>query len=455
MTKEIQVLDQKSSGDAAGVTLEGQLASVADTRRPMRIGLWVLGLGFGGFLAWAALAPLDEGVPTPGMVSIDTKRKPVQHLTGGLVSEILVREGQMVEEGQVLARLDTAVARANFESEHQRYMGLRAMESRLLAEQAGASKIDFAPEVLASSDPMVQEQVATQRLLFATRRAALEAELAAIEQAIQGAEAMIHAYQGQLENHRLRRASLQEELAGIRSLVAEGYAPRNRQLDLERQLALTEAAIRELDGNIARAKSSIAESRQRAAARRLEYQKEGNAQLAQIRMELQASREKFKAAGDMLARTELRAPVAGQVVGLAVQTVGAVVQPGQKLMDIVPSSEPLLIEARIPPHLIDRVAVGQPTDIRFSGFAHSPVLVVEGRLDSVSQDLIVEPTAQGNAMYYLARVSLTPAGMQTLGARRLQPGMPVEVIIKTGERSLLKYLMSPLVKRIAAAMKEE
>lgn len=439
----------------SAATVEGELALLTDTRRPMRIGLWVLGLGFGGFMLWASLAPLDEGVPTQGMVSIDTKRKPVQHLNGGLVSEILVREGEFVSAGQVLARLDTAISRATFESEHQRYMGLRAMESRLIAEQSGATKITFAPEVLSSTDPMVQEQIAAQRLLFASRRAALQAELRSFDQSILGQEAMVATYQRLMEKNITRLNSLKEELIGIRDLVAEGYAPRNRQLDLERQVIATEAAVMEIDGNLTRTRSMIAELRQRATQRQQEYHKEGDTQLAQIRMELQAGREKYKAAMDILSRTELRAPVSGQVVGLMVQAVGAVIQPGQKLMDIVPQNESLLLETRIPPHLIDRVKLGQTTDIRFNGFAHSPSLVVEGKLDSVSSDLIVESGPNGSISYYLARISVTPAGLKTLGNRRLQPGMPVEVIIKTGERSMLKYLLNPLIKRISASMKEE
>ncbi|MFN3884202.1 MAG: HlyD family type I secretion periplasmic adaptor subunit [Rhodocyclaceae bacterium] len=421
----------------------------------MRIGLWVLGLGFGGFLLWAGLAPLDEGVPTQGSVSIDTKRKAVQHLTGGLIDELLVREGQMVEAGQVLIRLDAAASRANFESAHQRYMGLRAMESRLLAEQAGATQIAFPPELLESADPAVQQQIATQRALFASRRAALDAELRAIEESIQGLEAMISSYEGQLASNQLRLASLQEELSGIRDLVNEGYAPRNRQMDLERQVAAVEGTLMELRGNLTRTRRSIAELRERAKLRKQEYRKDGDTQLAQIRLEIQASMEKYRAAADELSRTEIRAPVAGQVVGLSVHTVGGVIQPAQKLMDIVPVDELLLIEARIPPHLIDRIAAGQMADIRFSAFAHSPVLVVEGKVTSVSSDLIVEPAPQGNIAYYLARISLTPDGLKALGDRRLQPGMPAEVVIKTGERTLLTYLLHPLVKRIAASMKEE
>lgn len=441
--------------NSSSATIEGELALQTDTRKPMRLGLWVLGLGFGGFLLWAALAPLDEGVPTQGTVSIDTKRKAVQHLTGGLVSEILVGEGDLVAAGQVLVRMDTAASRANFSAAQQRYMGLSAMEGRLSAEQSGAAQIAFEPEVINSGDPMIRQQVATQQALLASRRAALGAELRAIDESIRGQGAMITAYAGQLESQALRLASLNEELAGIRDLVAEGYAPRNRQMDLERQVAATQGASTELRGNLARTQRSIAELQQRAIQRRQEYRKENDGQQAQVRLDLQASLEKYRALSDEMTRTDLRAPVAGQVVGLAVHTVGGVIQPGQKLMDIVPLDESLLLETRIPPHLIDRIALGQMTDIRFNAFAHSPSLVVEGKLESISGDLIVEPTPGGNISYYLARISVTPNGLKTLGNRRMHPGMPAEVIIKTGERSLLKYLLQPLTKRIAASMKEE
>lgn len=150
----------------------------------------------------------------------------------------------------------------------------------------------------------------------------------------------------------------------------------------------------------------------------------------------------------------IRAPAEGQVVGLAVQTVGGVIQPGQKLMDIVPKNEVLLLETKVAPHLIDRVHSGLIADVRFSSFAHSPQLVVQGKVDSISTDLITEPQ-NPNISYYLARVSVTAEGLKELGNRQLQAGMPAEVVIKTGERSVLTYLLHPLLKRIAASMKEE
>jgi len=424
------------------------------TGRAARIGLWALGIGFGGFLLWASLAPLDEGVPAQGMISIDTKRKTVQHLTGGLVKEVLVREGDHVTDGQLLIRLDEAVARANFEAARQRYVGLRAMEGRLQAEQLGLAKIKFHPDVVqASQDPQIAQVVLTQEQLFASRRAALQADLQSTEESIQGQKGLIQSYEGMLVNRKNQQALLTEELNNTRELVKEGYAPRNRQLELERMNAETSSSIAELQGNIIRAKRAVAELQQRAILRQQEYRKEVQTQLADVGREVPGDAEKYQAAKDDLGRIEVKSPATGQVVGLAFQTVGGVIGPGQKLMDIVPEEQALLIEARVPPHLIDRVHKDMPVDVRFSSFAHSPQLVVNGKVVSISADVLVDQ--QSGVSYYLARVGVTADGYKKLGKRQLQPGMPVEVIFLGGERSMLKYLLSPLTKRLAASMKEE
>ena len=427
----------------------------SDTSAVARTGLWVLGLGFGGFLLWAAFAPLDEGVPTQGMVTIDTKRKTVQHLSGGIVKEVLVHEGQQVKEGEPLLRLDAAVARANYESVRQRYLGYRAMQSRLFAEQAGNAAIDFHPDVKAAmSDPLIKQQIVTQQQLIQARRAALAADLQGIEENIQGLKEQLGSYQNILVQRRNQLSLLNEELNNVRGMVKEGYAPRNRQLELERMVAESNAAIADLVGNSLRVNRQVAELGQRSMARKQEYRKEIESQLADITRETQSDAEKFVAVTADLDRMEIKAPANGQVVGLTVQTVGAVLQPGQKLLDVVPDNQSLLLEAHIPPHLIDKVQSGLPADIRFNTFAHSPQLVVEGKILSVSGDLLSDPQAPQFA-YYLARVQVTPAGMKTLGQRQLQPGMPVEIVIKTGERSLLTYLIHPLTKRMAASLKEE
>ena len=426
--------------------------------RVLKIGLRALAAGLAAFFLWACFAPLDEGVPTVGSVSIDTKRKSVQHLSGGIVREVLVGEGQFVKQGDVLLRIDEAATRANYEGGRQQYLGARAAESRLLAEQAGEAKIAFHPDLIAAaSEPLVSELVANQEMLFRSRKAALQAELASIEESIAGTEAQIQGYAGLLESRRQQQALLKEELVGVRELVGEGYAPRSKQLELERNLADVSGSIADVGGNLARAQKTVGELRQRAIQRRQEFRREVDKELADIRREAQAGQEKYKALADELGRTELRAPVAGQVVGLAIQTVGGVIQAGQKIMDIVPENEALLVETKVPPQYIDRVKVGDEADIRFSAFAHSPQLVVSGRIESLSRDLVQDPPSGGQPLppYYLARVSVTAEGLQKLGDRVMQPGMSAEVIIKTGSRSLMTYLLHPLLRRLSFSLKEE
>jgi protease secretion system membrane fusion protein len=379
----------------------------------------------------------------------------VQHLSGGIVKEVLVHEGQQVKEGEPLLRLDAAVARANYESVRQRYLGYRAMQSRLFAEQAGSAAIDFHPDVKAAmGDPLIKQQIVTQQQLIQARRAALSADLQGIEENIQGLKEQLGSYQYILVQRRNQLSLLNEELNNVRGMVKEGYAPRNRQLELERMVAESNASIADLVGNSLRVNRQVAELGQRSMARKQEYRKEIESQLADITRETQSDAEKFVAVTADLDRMEIKSPANGQVVGLAVQTVGAVLQPGQKLLDVVPDNQTLLLEAQIPPHLIDKVQTGLPADIRFSSFAHSPQLVLEGKILSISGDLLSDPRAPQYS-YYLARVQVTPAGMKTLGQRQMQPGMPVEIVIKTGERSLLTYLIHPLTKRMAASLKEE
>jgi membrane fusion protein, protease secretion system len=422
--------------------------------RIVHIGTLLSLLGVAALLAWAATAPLDEGVPAHGNVVVDTKHKAVQHAVGGIVRSVLVGEGSVVREGQPLLRLDDAAARANFETVRQRYLGMRAMEARLRAERDGQAEMSPHPDLRpALTDPLIQLQWATQQQLLQSRRAELAAELAGFDENRAAQQAALEASRAQLESRQSQLALLREEFDQTRGLVQEGYAPRNRQLELERLMADTHAALAELQGSITRSQRAMAELTQRALQRKGEYRKEVSTQLADLLREVGADADKLKAAREELDRMEIRAPASGQVVGLTVQSVGAVIQPAQKLADIVPTGEPLLLEARVPTNLIDRVHQGLPVDVRFSGFAHSPQLVVAGEVKSISADALLDPATQQS--YYLARVGVTEAGLATLGKRQLQPGMPVEVMFRTGERSLLTYLLNPLTKRLAASMKEE
>lgn len=442
-----------AAAPAPGAAMPG-LPGSSSAQRALRWGGVLSVLALGALGVWAAVAPLDEGVPAPGSVVVDSKPKPVQHASGGIVRSVLVSEGMQVREGQPLYQLDDAEARANHESIRQRYFGLRAMEARLIAERDGGTAMVAHPDLQAAlGDPQIQTQWLTQQQLLATRRAALQAELSAIDEGIQGQRAALASYRSMLGSRQGQLALLDEELGHTRSLVAEGYAPRNRQLELERQAAELRATLADLQGNVLRAERGIAEFEQKARQRQQEYRKEVATQQAEVYREVQADAEKLKALRDELGRTQVRAPASGQVVGLAVQGVGAVIQPAQKLADVVPAGEGLLLEVRVPPHVIDRVRAGQPVDVRFSGFAHTPQLVVEGEVRSVSADALTDPAT--HQTYFLARVGLTPQGLQALGRHRMQPGMTAEAVFRTGERSFLAYLLHPLTRRVAASMTEE
>ena len=430
----------------------------AHNTKPARKGALILLAGLAGFVLWAALAPLDEGVPTEGVISVESNHKVVQHLSGGMVSELSVHEGQEVHAGDLLFKLDAQASKARYEEVRHRYAGLRAQEDRLRAEQAQRTQIDFHPDLTSQqADPLIQQHMRNQSQLLLAKVSALAADIAAKQEAIAGYQALIEGYRGVLTSHESQLRLLEEQLQGVRALAAEGYAPRNQQNDLEQRVAALYGDRANTQANLLRAQRAILELQQQIYQRKQLEQKDIDAEMAQVKLQVEADAEKVRALREELGRTEIRAPASGQVVGLQVHTVGAVIQPGQKLMDIVPSGEALIVDAQIPPHLIDKIHVGQAADIRFSTFANSPQLLAEGQLKSVSKDLLSKPAAtlEGSQSYYLARVKLTDKGMQALQGRQLQPGMPVQVVIKTGERTLWNYLMHPLSKRLAASMKEE
>lgn len=427
-----------------------------DTRGPIRIGFWVLLLGFGGFLAWASLAPLDEGVSAPATVSIETKRRTIQHMNGGVVGQVLVKEGQLVKAGDVLVELTDGQVRANYEQVRQNYMGQRAAESRALAEIQGRGSIEFHKDLVdGASDPLVRQHMATQTQLFAARRASMESELSAARESIAGLQAQVQGYDAMLESRKVQAELQSEQIRNVRELAREGYAARNQLLQMEQAQAELRSTLAELQSSRIRAQQAIAETRMRMAQRREEYNKEASAQLAEVRREVQAQQERLQAVSEELARVRIKTPVDGQVVGMTVTAVGGVVTPGQRLMDIVPQDAALLLDAKVPPHVIDRIREGNPVDVRFSAFAHSPQLMVPAKLVSLSHDALTEQQGAATQTYYLGRVEVTEEGVKMLGSRMMQPGMQAEVLVRTGERSLLTYLLHPLTKRFAAALKEE
>jgi protease secretion system membrane fusion protein len=214
------------------------------------------------------------------------------------------------------------------------------------------------------------------------------------------------------------------------------------------------ASISNLENEMQRTQSGVAENKLRLAAQRQQYAKESSGQLAEVRREVQANQERLLATEKELARMQIKSPAAGQVIALTIRNPGGVVQPGQPLMDILPRDVPLVLDVKIPPQVINSVAIGNQVEVRFAAFASTPHLVVLGKLVSVSGDVVSEQTGNGAVSYYLARVQLTPEGMKALGNQAVQPGMTADVLIRTGERSLLDYLLGPLLNRVSTAMTE-
>ncbi len=433
---------KKHSGDSRAIEEKAgmRLPLPSDTGRTIRWGMLLLLLGFGGFLAWALWAPLDEGVPAPGIVIVESSRKLVQHQTGGVVKAILVKEAQSVAAGEPLLKLDDTYANSNYETALQNQFFLQAQEARLLAEQGGLKEVKFEESLLDANHSKAAEHMAAQRRLFASRRANLAAQIAVNEEQAAAAQAQAAGLEEQVR-------FMRPQLEGLRELAAEGYAPRNRQFDLERQFS-------DLQANALRARSAVAEAKLRVIQLRQGYLREVETDLTNTKRERAQNEEKLRALREELSRTLIKAPTDGVVNGLTVHTVGGVIAPGARVMDIVPAGETLIVEARVATNMVERVQIGMEADINLHNFASIINMVIPGRVITVSADLM-PPTQANEPPYYLARIGVTPEGMQKLGKHQLQPGMPVDVIIKSGERSLMQYLMKPLLRRMQSALTEQ
>ncbi|MFC0667058.1 HlyD family type I secretion periplasmic adaptor subunit [Azotobacter chroococcum] len=426
-----------------------------DDRRPRRWGLWLVAAGFGGFLLWASLAPLDAGVVANATVNVTDNRKTLQHLTGGSIKAILVREGDRVRRDQPLIELDPTRAIAEQGGISAQYIVARTVENRLQAERDGLDSVHFDPELLRrfAGDPRLQDALGLQARLFATRRSALTGEADILKENIRGAEEQL---KGLRQVQAARNAQIQllnQELEGVRHLAAEGYVARNRLLELERNAAELNAQRAQTISDIGRTHNQIAELKLRILQLEQDYQKEVQSQLTEVQKEAATLADRLRALDYEVAHTVIRSPIDGLVLGLAVTTIGGVIQPGSEIMNVVPADEPLQVDAMIPVQAIDKMAPGLPVDITFPAFNHAQTPNIPGRVLTVSADRLVDEVSK--EPYYLAQVEVTEAGMDMLGSNHIRAGMPATVTIKTGERNLMSYLLKPMLVRIDSAFKEQ
>jgi len=427
-----------------------------DARVFSRIGWIVVLLGFGGFLLWALFAPLDKGVPLSGTVATESNRQAVQHQTGGTVQELLVRDGDVVKKGQVLVRMNPITAQSAYEVAEASYLSALANVARLTAERDGLKAIKF-PEELEKrrAEPRVSELMTLQNQLLMSRQSSLQNEMAGVDASIEGLKMQISGLQESRDSKKEQVEFLKEQLGGMRDLAKEGYVARNRLLDLERTYAQLGGAISEDIGNIGRSQRQVVELTMRRAQRRQDYQKEVGAQLSDYQREVESQAARRAAQHFELSNAEVRSPADGTVVGLAVFTNGGVVPPGFKMMDIVPSNAPLIVDGQLPTNLVDKVHSGLPVELIFSAFNTNKTPHIDGELLYISADRSVDERT--GAPYYKVHVKVTPEGEKKIAAHKMdiRSGMPVELFVKTGERTMMSYLLKPIMDRAHSALSEE
>ena len=421
--------------------------------RPLVAGGLIVALFFGGFLGWAALAPLSSAAIATGSVVVDGQRKTVQHLEGGIVETIVVDEGARVEAGQVLVRLDGTHARASLELLRTRRLVARAMEARLIAERDGREAIAF-PEPLLSpnGDAKVAEILRGQRNIFTAQRDDLRAQTAILKTRITEYDAEIQGIEGQIAAETTQLGFLGEQIEILRVLTEKGVAPKPRLLALKERRAQVEGSRNLHRAQIARARQSISEVRIRIVELGTAKMKNVVEQLRGVQAEIYDLEERLRAAQDVLARTVIRAPATGTVVGLQVHTSGGVVRAGEPLMDVVPSARELVVEARVDPGDIDVVRPGLPANVRFTALNQRNRLPVQGTVTSVSADRLTDPVSGED--YFLARIELGERAGEQLAGSPLQPGMQAEVMIVTGQRTTLAYLLEPVFNSLNRAFRE-
>jgi len=425
-----------------------------DDARPRRWGWWLLLVGFGGFLAWALLAPLDAGVSAGGSVVVAGYRKAVQPLVAGKIAAILAKDGDEVQAGQVLVKLDDTQSRSQLDVTKGQWISSLAVEARLAAERTGAASVRFPPELQAmAEDPRASAAMALQQQLFATRRQALRSELAAMDENLRGLDARIRGLEASKAGKEEQSRLLNEQLRNMRALAEEGFLARNRVLDQERNLAAMSGAIAEDNGTVGQLRQNVAEVRARMLTREQDFRKEVETQLSDTQRDASSLRSRLDALQFELVNTEIRSPVAGIVFGLSVHTVGGVVGSGAPLMEVLPKDQALMVEAQVPPHLIDKIRLGLAVDVLFPAFNQVTTPHIPGEVQQVSADVLADPR-QNTPPYFKITVKVTAQGMKLLHGHEIRAGMPAEVFIRTGERTAMNYLLKPLGDRMQRALTE-
>lgn len=428
----------------------------ADAEVLIKIGLGVIAAIFGGLVFWSLVAPIDSAVVAPGQVVVESNRKAVQHLEGGVVSAIFVREGDEVQQNDVVIHLDDIAQQANLALIDSRLMESYARRSRLEAERNEADEMAYPRGAVAVIGELeFRQALLGQRRLFEARRATRMTQTALLEERVVQQTERIAGYNVQIGSLHEQLKLIADELEGVRELYEQGFASKTRVRELEREAKRLSGERGALRAGVAEAESVIAEARLEIEKLNEVAREEAIAELRDIEASITELEEQRVTAVDALARTRIRAPYSGRVLGLSVHTTGGVIAAGAPLMEIVPVGDRLQIAAHVSPQDIDKVRAGQKTRVRFSAFGASRTPETDGLVKTVSADSLVDEKA--GMSYYLVIIEI-PEGeilSKLLNGETLAPGMPVETFIRTGSRPAVSYFLKPLLDSMARSMKEE
>ena len=420
----------------------------------MIAGAAIMAAFFVGLGGWAAFAPLNSAAVAPAVVKVEGNRKSVQHLEGGIVKELRVREGDKVASEQTLILLDDTQARAAVDVFSKQYDELTAQEARLIAERDGAAAVQFPQALIARrAEPDVAAIIAGQTNLFKSRRTTLTGTIDVLRKKISQTQEQIVGLEGQAAAYKRQLQSTHNENNGLRDLFKKGYVPRQRMLELERSEAALEGQIAEVSSNILRARQSIEEVNVQIVQAQSDRLAQVANDLRDVQVKLLEIGPKVSSAKETLRRTEIRSPYPGVVVGLTAFSVGGVISPGEKIMDVVPEKGGLIVEATVAPEDVKDLHVGMNAEVHLTAYKQRTVPIIHGKVLQVSADRLTD-TKTGTG-YYLAQVKVDEQELAELKDVRLAPGMPALVMIPTGERSALDYLLRPLTDSLRKSFREQ
>jgi len=449
------LLRRLAAGRAEAADLDGS------PRRDVARGLLVLGAFLLVFVGWGLVARLDSGVYAPGTVVVFGNRQSVQHKDGGIVAELDVREGDRVKAGQVLLRLTADELEANDRATADQVYQFEALRARLMAEMNGQRAITPPPEFAGLTGPDKQsadEALMIQQREFASRAADLATQKAVLQQRENQLSEEITGYRHQVVSNQQQQALIQQEMDGLKDLLQRGLVPMARMRSLQRDAAQLTGSFGEYDATIAKTEQQIGETRLQSSELDRQRVTETSKDYRDVQMQLSVARPKLMDIRQQLERATVRAPATGRVVGLNIFTVGGVVGPGQKLMDIVPEGEPLVIDAKIKPNDAEELKVGQATEIRIPAFHDRRMPTLTGRVSKISADSFVDE--KSGAAFYTAEITVAPSQLRVIRDLRgadsgLKPGLPVEVVVPTRHRTAFGYLVEPLRGMIWKSFREQ